>query len=360
MSSKTLISNWQAIVLILLTNIPNSVFFIPGTALSIVNQDAWIAVALAAFIAGLFLFYPLADMGMRYPGKTIIQYSENILGKFLSKIFALLFIYYLFQGHCWNLRIFSEVAIVFLPETPLIVFMIMISFLTVYAVNYGLEVIGRCAVLFFPIGIFSMIFIVLLNIGNMEFSNILPVMESGILPILRASLFPLDFMAMGFVFGVITSFVNNPTDLKKIGLTIIGIGGILLTIFSLVNIMAIGVPNLKATAFPLLTLARYATPPVFERIEILIIALWMTWIFVRAAIYSFAIVLSISQLLNLTDYRFLILTETVLAIAYSIYQYDSFNEMSNLFNIGILFYHSFTIGLPFTLWIVSLVRYKLR
>ncbi|MDD4236937.1 MAG: endospore germination permease [Desulfotomaculaceae bacterium] len=357
MLNKNKISDGQAIVLIVLASISSALFFVPLGVVTIVDQDAWIAMILATFLAMLLVYYPLADLGRRYPGKTIIQYSENILGRFAGKLVGAIFVYYFFQNHCWALREFGEVTAVFLPKTPMLVIMLLLSLLTAYAVNSGLEVIGRCAELLFPIGVFALVFIVVGSAGLMDFTKIMPVMEGPVLPLLWATLIPLDWLSVGFVFSVITASVNKRSIVKN-GLTAVGMAGVILTVFSLVNIMVIGTPLLKKISFPLLELARYGKIPVFERMEVLIVVFWSSWIFVKGALFSYATVLSLSQFFNLAGYRFLILSETVLAIAYAVYQYNSFVEMSYLFNTATLYYISLSVGLPFTLWLVSIARSK--
>lgn len=356
MQRKTLLTNWQAIILILLANTSSAVYFIPSIPVTFVNQDAWVAVIIATLIAIFFIFYPLAHLGRKYPGKTIIQYSESILGKLLGKITGFLLIYFFFQVHCWTIREFGELAAIFLPETPLLVFILLLSLITAYAVYNGIEVIGRCAELLFPAGIFALMVISLLTVKELDVSKIYPVMESDLLSLFKAVLTPLDWLSIGCVFGVITAFVNNKAKLRKIGFIAVGISGVILVVFSIINIMVFGVPFLKTITFPLLLLARMSIDPVLGRIEIFIIALWTSWLFIRAAVFSYATVLSLSQVLELADYRFLIVPQTFLAVAYSLYQYESWVEFSYLASIGQVFDLFFTMFIPLLLWLVSLIR----
>lgn len=356
MVEKTHISNYQAFLLILFTHVPTAVFFVPGTAVNFISQDAWISIIIATIIAALFVIYPIADLGMRYPGKTIIEYSESILGKFLGKTLGLVLIYWFFQFHCWTLREFAEVAMIFLPETPILFITIFFALIIAYACFYGIEVIGRCAEFVFPLGLFSFFIIILSTFTKLDFSQLFPAARSGILPIIRASIHPLDWLSISFLFGVIASFVRNQKDLKKIGLTAIGSSGFILTLFSILVILVLGISILKITTFPLISLARYGEFPTLERIEIFVIVPWVTWVFIRGALVCFCTLLGLSQLFNLKDYRFLIIPETILAIAYSIYQYSDLVELSYLFSVGTLFYESIQIGIPFTLWIIAITQ----
>lgn len=356
---KTIISNRQAILLILFTNIPTAVFFLPGNAVHIVKQDAWISIILAALYTALTVTAPLVALGGKYPGKTIVQYSENIMGKSLGKIFGLLFIYYFFQVHCWTLREFAEVAEVFLPQTPLVVFSVAMSLVTIYAAICGIEVIGRSAEIIFPLGIIFLVFIGVLSAQKMDISNLLPIMESRVLPLIRSTLTPLAWLTNVFAMGVIFSWIREKSDLKRIGFSGIALSGTLLTVFSIVAILILGPSLLEIRSFSLLTIGELPSIPPFERMESLLIVLWISWIFIRVSLFSYFTVLSLSHLFNLAEYRFLVVPETLFAITYSIYQYDSYNELSYLFNTAQLYYLFFTSGLPLILWLTAQLHKKL-
>jgi len=361
MSDKTLISSKQAIYLLIFSIFPAAVLFIPGDPAFIVKQDAWITIILGTVLAALLLFLPLADMGRHFPGQTIIQYSEKIAGKYLGKLFGLFIIYSYFQLHCWTLRSFAEFTVVFVPETPILVLNLVISLLTAYAVKNGLEVIARCGEFVFPIGLFFLVLTGVLSFGGIDLSNILPVMESGILPVLIANLAPLDWLATGITFGVLAAFVNNKQEIKKIGLLSVGLSGMLLAVFTVISIAVFGSEVIIKMTFPFLNIAKYISlGAFFERVEVLFLMGWVTWIFMAVAVSSYVTALSLAQWFGLADYRMLVLPEIVLAIAYSIYEYESLMEMTYLFSVAHLYYLIFSLGTPFALWVIYLVRFKIR
>ncbi len=362
MNQKYAITGWQLMLIVITANISTTVLFVPTELVAIAKQDGWIACVFGTILAACLVFYPLAVLGEQYSQKTIVQYSEDIMGKILGKVFGLLFIYYFFQIYAWTIREFGELSIVIIPETPMIVFIIIMAILASYAAYCGIEVIGRCSEFVFPLGIVSLALIIILNIFDMNINNIFPFMENGILTILRAAQSPFEWLANGFVFGMLTVFVNK-TDkkkLKKFGIYLVVLGGTILIIFSIINIMVFGAVT-GILNFPLLELARYTkTVVLFERIESIIIMIWISWVFLRSAIFLFAATYGIAQFFNLKDYRVYIIPVSILAVSYSIYQYDSFAELSYLFGIAHFYYLSFNFGLPFLLYIVYLIRFTSR
>ena len=236
---------------------------------------------------------------------------------------------------------------------------ILLSLTTSYAVKNGLEVISRCGEWLFPIGISSLMIIFIINIANVELANLLPIMESKLAAMSGASLRNMDWFAMSsLVFGLILPSVNKPQDLKKIPIIGIGLGSVILVGFSILSIAIFGPELVRINNFQILTLAEYAKfTEVFQRFETLIIIMWVTWIFMRAAIYSYTVVLGLSHLLHIKDYRFLVFPKTMLATAYSMYIYESFQEMSHLYTLD-LYYLFYTAAIPCFLWLIGVIRFK--
>lgn len=360
MNDKVLISGRQAVYLVIFSIIPASVLFIPGDPSAIIGHDAWISIIPATFLAAVMIFYPLADMGKRFPGETIIQYSEKIAGKYAGRLFSVMIIYYYFQLHCWTLRSFGEFMSVFLPETPVMALYFTISLITVYAAKNGLEVIGRCSEFVFPFGFMFLAVISLLSLEDVNAKHLRPVLDSGMGPLLRATLAPLDWLATGVTFGAVTAFIADQSKIKRVGLIAAGVSGLVLIVFSLVSIAVFG-PLVEDLNFSYLALAGYVKVGGFlERIEVLFVVAWVAWIFMAIAFSSYVTSLSLAQFMRLKDYRFLILPETVLAVGYSIYEYKSLIEMSYLFSIAHLYYLIFSLGVPFLLWLIARARFWQR
>lgn len=356
------ISAKQSVLLILMGHLPTAVLFVPGHVVTLVAQDAWISVIIGAVLSIVLGYLPMADLARRYPQQTILQYSDKILGKYLGKLIGFICLYNLFILHCWTLREFGELMLIFSPKTPMLVSVIIFSMVTAYAVYYGLENIARCSEFLIPIGMFSLLLIGLSNIANMDLSRLVPVMESGIRPLVGASIVPIGWYASAILgFGFFGPNVNNQKHLIKIGIVAIASGGIFLTLFSIMNIAIFGPEFLKTSNFALLELAKLGSITVyFQRLEPFLVILWICWIFIRAAFFSYVSTASIAQFFKLADYRYFIIPETILAVAYSNYMYRSFMELSYLFASSALYYLFAILGIPLLLWSVALIRGKVK
>ncbi|ATW23402.1 hypothetical protein DCMF_00080 [Candidatus Formimonas warabiya] len=355
MKKKEYLSNRQIILLVVFSSISTSVFFVPGEAVTIVFQDIWISILIAVGVTALLGMYPLADMGMRFSGQSIIQYSGKILGKTGGKLMGLLLTFGFFELHTWTLREFSELGIVLLPETPFLIFFLIMSIVVAFAVFHGIEVIGRSAEFVFPLGLMVLILVGIMNISDINFTNLQPVFENHAGKIFNAAQSPLDWLTTGVGFGVLTYYSNQPKGLIKVGLVSSGLSGVILLFFSLLLLCVFGSTILGTANFPMFLLASYGRLGGFEA---LIITVWFSWIFIRAALYAFVTCVSITHLFELKDFRLIVIPETVLATVYSYQQYKSFMELSYHYSIGHVYYEIFQLLLPLALWMVFLLRKK--
>lgn len=347
------ISNYQLFLAVIFANISTAIFFLPGEPVTIIYQNAWVAIIVATILEVILGIYPLAYLAMEFPKETIIQYSPKVLGKYGGKLIGFLLIFWFFQLHCWTIREFGEVSAIFLPETPLLAFICILSLLTAFAAFKGIEVIARCGEFIFPIGLFFLLLIGFLSLNSMDLSNLKPFLDANVLQILKASISPLDWLSTAIGFGVLAGFVNEPQKLKQVGVLAISISGVVLLIFTIMVLLVFGSALLPKLTIPLFSLSEYIN---VQGTESMILAVWFSWIFMRTALWSYITVISISHLFNLSDYRFLILPEIILATAYSINQYKNFIELSYFFSVAHFLYLSFQIGIPLVLLIVFLAQ----
>ncbi|WP_375540540.1 GerAB/ArcD/ProY family transporter [Peribacillus simplex] len=123
----------------------------------------------------IFLYNKLASI---YPSKTYVEVNEKILGKWVGKISALLFLFYilyLLSALLYEIGSFSTTQI--LVGTPIEMIM----------VRLGLEVISRTALIFFPWIIFMLFMLFSLLISDIKLEHIQPIFEVGMKPIIKGS-----------------------------------------------------------------------------------------------------------------------------------------------------------------------------
>ncbi|WP_449539051.1 GerAB/ArcD/ProY family transporter [Ferdinandcohnia sp. Marseille-Q9671] len=268
------------------------------------KQDAWL-VLLLGMIGGLILMYVYTKLASYYPGDTLVEMIPKIIGKFLSYPIIILYISYFTYLGAKACRDFGELlASTILDETPMIVVIISFMALMIYCLRGGLEVFGRMGEIIFPVYLFSilLIWILLVTVDQFTLSNLLPVMGNSVQPILK-ELFP---TVLTFPFGesiILTMFfpfLTTKHKVRKIGMAIILVSGVLLT-FNLIMILSVLGPEIYSTQFyPLLSATRMVSIADFlERFDALIILLMVAGVFFKIGGWTYGAVIGISQLFKL-------------------------------------------------------------
>lgn len=67
-----------------------AVVSLPSIAATYAKQDAWLTEIIAT-ILGIIVILLVTELGRRFPGKTIIEYLQTILGIWIGKAVGFLF-----------------------------------------------------------------------------------------------------------------------------------------------------------------------------------------------------------------------------------------------------------------------------
>lgn len=187
------ISNRQAVFLIVNTILATSIIFLPGMIFKEARQDAWMSVVLVTVfgvVAGLII----ASLGARFPGRTIIQYSGDIVGKPLGKVIGLIYSLFFIYINAFIVREFADMFnINFMPETPVSLFSMGIVFAAAYAVRSGLEVLARVSEIVLPLVLVMLLLIVGLVCPEIDAKLFFPILEKGFMPVLKGAYPPALF-----------------------------------------------------------------------------------------------------------------------------------------------------------------------
>lgn len=344
MLKKEKISSKQLTYIIFITIISTGMIFVPKRIYSIAGQDSWLSVILGGLI-GILLAYFISQLGLIYRDKTIIEYSQIILGKTLGKIIGLSIFLAFFFINSVVLREFAELLVgAFYPHTPKVFFIIAIIFVSSYALYQGLEIIARVNEILFPIFMILIIFIFIFTISEMNFQKLFPILANGILPVLKGAY----THALWYVEIIILSFfipsLNVPTRAQKasiLGVTFV----ILLSLVMMTGIVAVFGKETSTLTFPVLSFGRYVNIANFlEQLDSFILVIWVAGVFIKITVFQYCSVISLSQLLKLTDHKPLILPISILQTILAIVLWNNtaqltfqlFSYINSIYTIGIV------------------------
>jgi len=303
--NKEHISDIQVAMLLSLTILPSSFLLVPSIMTQIAGNSAWAAVLLIPPLFGYAVLRVVLRLGNLFPGLTLAQYSERLLGKGLGKALTLFFFSALLMMNITFLRECSGLlTLTYYPHTPAWFIHLVIMIVAIYAVDKGIEVIARMGQFLFPIFVGGAILGPNLLIPEIQPSFLLPLFEDGILPLLQASVVPNYIFGEMILLAFLLPFINKPHELKRQGLYSIGGIALITALHTAFAIMVLG-PELTASVdIPSYELSRYIEYRYYlQRIDTILTAIWTLTAMLRACVLHYVICLTGQQLLGLKTNR---------------------------------------------------------
>lgn len=323
-----IISPYQLAMIIIMSVISVGVFSIAADAAEKAGTDGWLAVALAGAINFAAAFI-IVKLNAKFPGKTFAEYSQAILGTVIGKALTFLFAVYLLLVIAYVTRAFTEVVKMFLLfRTPTEVIMLSLILVCTYLVRGGAECIGRINELSFPILFIPFFIILFFGFPLMKFNNLLPVLQTP--PGKIAAAIP----PMAFSFGGIElalfyiGFMRNPKKAYKPMLLSVLFITLFLVMITVFCIAAFGKTATTQFLWPLVSYIRAISLPglFIERLDGVILSLWMLTVFTTMVSSYFVISYSISKVAGTREQKQYVLPLSIL-IYYLALQPDSLAEL---------------------------------
>lgn len=284
-----------------------------GNLAAVAGRDAWLS-ALPGFIWTIPFGQMLLSMIPNYPGKNLIEISEEVLGKWVGKGMGI--IYILIFTYIGGLRAAQEADLFsrsVLPLMPRFVFILGGIVIGLYLFNSGIEVLGRFSEVIFPIIAASLILIAVFVYPRFEEGSLFPILANGIKPILLSNVKIIHF-SMGYIMflaGLLPFLPKESKDLREMkkGLMIAVLIVILLnTLIVFIQIMTFGPSETARMTYGLLVLGRLVeVSQTIAGVESIFVIIWMgsSIIIISAAI--FIVMWGIKSILGLKNWKWSLL-----------------------------------------------------
>ena len=334
------------------------ILFIPQNTVAHAKQDAWLSF-LIAFTGGVLISLVVINLSLRFPGKTLFEYLPLILGRWPGKIigffYVLLFIHFcalVDREYC------STIVAAFMPETPLVVFLIHGTIMFAYITYCGLEVLARINQLFLPLNAGLLTILFALATPEMKIANILPVFDTGFLTLIKSTITPLSWFGEIVALAVIIPYLAEQKNVYRLTIKALFFVLVLIEIATVGVLLVFGPTLTSSYFFPVLSGTKMINIANFiERLEIIPVIVWITSGTVKGALFLWAAALGSSQLLGLKDYRPLILPLAVIVTSLSYLLHPSIIDLLNFLTQTFPFYAlTFEFGIPFLLLIIVLIK----
>ena len=362
MSTEEKIGYHEALTLLVITLTAKIYLSFPRNMALLGDAAGWIIVLLSG-IYSLVGYFFLSSLLRKYPGKNIIQISNQLGGPIVGKIIGVGFFLFFSAITSLYLRQFAESFILaILPRTPISILTIFFLVLLIYTVLLGIETLSRVAWLLGPYLLTALIIILFFSLPQASLNHLTPVLGPGPAPLLKYSIANLSIFAEIILLGIIAPLVRDRNKINRIG--VIG-----LTVAIIINVgittLATAVFNYAAIQkmiFPIFQLTRLIAYGEFiQRVEAVFVFLWFFWAGIQLGGLFYGTVTSFAQTFRIKNYRPLTFPLAVLIFTLSLIP-TSMTEAVELndyvFKPSLLgiYYVLGSIGLPFLLWLISLFK----
>lgn len=356
------ISGRQLTAMLVLSRIVPITITFPMITGSRVPQDTWIASLLAMILSIPFVLF-VAHLGLRFPGKTIVEYSEALLGKYFGKLVGLILVLYWIHVAAIVVRELGEAyTVAIMPETPILAFMIAMGFLAANAARNGLEVVGRMGENGVWVVLFFLTVMFLLPSESMRFKNLAPVLARGFRPIAEPVGTALSFSFTPFVVvSMLLPYLNRPKDAARYSVYAVLVSGLLMTWLVVVLVAVFG-PTVSALTMPAYSLSRMISIANFlERIEAVTMGAWTLSAGIKLALFLWASAVGLAQLFGISRFQPLVYPLGAIIVAFGTLSFESLVDMQIFFefrNSGV-YSLTVTLGTTVVLYLAALLRGRL-
>lgn len=284
--------------------------FISSSALQIMSfvdgiakQDSWVPV-IAGFVISTPFLLVYVWLAKRFAGKNLFEINSIVFGKIIGYLISILYFFFFIMLLSFNLSDISGFyAGNIMIETPKMVFIVVTAIAGAFAVKRGIAAIAKASILtsVFTAAVVALTFFLL--IGNMDFSNFLPLFEQPLGTYARAThiMICLPYLEI-VVLLMLTPQLKNDIHLKR---SMVGGGAISAFILLVVIIRDTSVlgsatsiySNNAYQAVRMINIGDFLT-----RIELLVALSYTGAVFIKVCVLYDAAIKSLSYLIKVQDY----------------------------------------------------------
>lgn len=226
----------EAISLVLLIVINELVLNVPSMVILPVGTGSTLNIL---FVSALAIFFTIIICKLFKPftGKDILEISEYVGGKSLKIIIGILFILFFILISSLSVRyLANSLKIVYFNNSPLIFILLFFLFPALFINKYGLKTISGVNLIFIPILIISLVFLLIFSYNNFTIERIFPILGKGFKETFitgASNLFA--FTGLAYLY-FIPPLLKNSKDFKSISIFSVIISSLCL-IFSVISLV---------------------------------------------------------------------------------------------------------------------------
>lgn len=332
---------------------------LPKTAAENAGTGAWIAILIATLLSAVFTLM-ITKLVSKHEGKTIIDYSKKLMGKFVGTIITLIYIVYFFMLPPLIVRNTCEaIKVYLLIKTPVWAMIFLFLIVAYYAVIKKLRAIGMLCEFYGLLIIIAMFVLSFIVSTQGDILLLRPFFgdKSPLNYIKAASLMALPFIGMETLL-IIPISKKNKNKISFYTTAIIGIIG-LMYIFLVESCFSVrSVDQIIYYKDALIEVVRSVDVPVlefFSRLDGLFIVTWIMSVFTTITVFSFGASFLLSQWFKKIDFKLVALFVILLSFFISLIP-NSVDQVDTLLIYAGYFGVLTVVIIPLILLIVTEVK----
>lgn len=285
---KEVINNKQFRDIIICIMWPAAINYASGILTREVGRDMWISGIISLFTVLPFIYITI-NTSKKFPDKTIVKYSQEVLGTVLGKMIGLILTIYFFLIASSSVSMYiHHLSDFLLPQTPFLVITMLHTLVICYLIWKGYEVIGRTSVVAFGMSIIFYLLVFMASVTEIDFNRIKPFFDSGVIPVFKASIKADTFSGVSLL--VIAMLFPMVKDKNKAFLTATSgmfIGGFFFVFYFIAELMVMGPQVVALMRIASMDFVRsIQITQYLHRFESFMVALWYWSIMIQAGVLS--------------------------------------------------------------------------
>jgi len=279
------------------------IFMVQQQLVLISKQDAWISMLLGSILTQLSamnIYY----LSILNPGKDLPQIYLQNFGKVLGRFLLIGGIIYIFTYICVITKVFTEVVKTFLlTETPATFISVLLILTIITVVRKGVESITKMSNIIAPFFLITLFLIIILSAKEANIANIKPILYKNTLNVLKGAI-PAYASFLGHTFiSFLLLYTPEPKKTFKWYMIGIAIPMFIYTLLTFMTMLVFDPTEVETMMYPTLSLSKSIEFPItlLERLEILMIIIWIPAMFIAISTYLYANIRSIVVFFNLKE-----------------------------------------------------------
>ncbi|MEF3311647.1 endospore germination permease [Paenibacillus sp. GYB004] len=263
-------------------------------------------VTAAAVVTALVSLLLITKLGQRFPKQTIVQYSEELIGKWPARLGTVCIIVFFGVLTAMTAREFGEVVITsVLKKTPLDVTVIVMLLLAALSTRNSLATFAYIHQFYFPLILFPAMVIIALSLKNANLLYLQPIWGESTAGMLHGILIIAALFQGSFVMTLVIPAMRSPGKAMRASVWGIAISGGLYLLIVIATLAVFGPEETNKLLWPTLELAKVTSLPanILERLDAAFLAIWVTAVFTTLLSAHYFTIHALSQLFRLNDHK---------------------------------------------------------